>query len=202
MAVAEDGAFGISDDPAERTAERAAAYHWLSGLFAAAPDMQALAVYSSTDGIALLDALAVDPALAPAAEALRARARLTDRRGTALALAAAFEWLFSGQAGPRTASPYASVHTSERGLTHQDAMAVAARDLDRLGLHVAGLSEPPDHIAVLLAAMAELVRRQAPAAEQAGVSGPASDALDRSLSRRLPGRRPGRILCRRSGCGR
>jgi TorA-specific chaperone len=159
--MAEDG---MRPGPAADAAvERAAAYRWLSGLFAAPPDVEALAVYASADGADLLDALAADPALAPAVEKLRARSGADDGRAAALALAAAYEWLFSGQAGPRTASPYASVHTSARGLTHQAATAAAARDLGALGLHVAGINEPPDHVAVLLAAMAELVRRNATA---------------------------------------
>jgi TorA maturation chaperone TorD len=161
-------------------AERAAAYRWLSGLFARPPDAAALAVYAGPGGAALLDALAADPALAPAAEALRARARAPDRAAAALRLAGAFEWLFSGQAGPRTASPYASVHTSPRGLTHQQAMADAARDLAALDLHVDGLAEPPDHIAVLLAAMGEIAARGEPAAVQA-------DFLDRHLIRWIGG---------------
>jgi TorA-specific chaperone len=162
--MAEDG---MRPGPAAAdAAERAAVYRWLSGLFAAPPDAEALAVYASAEGADLLDALAADPALAPAVENLRARSGAGDRRAAALALAAGYEWLFSGQAGPRTASPYASVHTSARGLTHQAATAAAARDLDALGLHVAGLAEPPDHIAVLLAAMAELAGRGAAPADQ------------------------------------
>ncbi|MBL4557090.1 MAG: molecular chaperone TorD family protein [Rhodobacteraceae bacterium] len=133
-----------------------------------------LAIYGGAEGAAVLDALAVEPSLAPAAEALAARTRAQDRAAAALTLAGAFERLFSGQAGPRTASPYASVHTSARGLTHQAAMTEAARDLAAMEVHVAGLAEPPDHIAVLLAAMAELVRRNATAAAQA-------EFLDRHL---------------------
>lgn len=167
MAVAEDGAGPITGQPTETGAARVAAYRWLSALFARPPDAAALAVYAGADGAALLDALAADPALAPAAEKLRARSREADLRAAALTLAGAFERLFSGVGGRRTASPYASVHTSERGLTHQEAMAEAQRDLDGLGLHVAGLAEPPDHVAVLLAAMAELAERGAPEPEQA-----------------------------------
>jgi TorA-specific chaperone len=68
--------------------------------------------------------------------------------------------LFSGAAGPGTVAPYESVHTSDAGLLFQrpaaDMQALLAQlDLDPVRLP----GEPPDHIAVELAVLAEALRR-------------------------------------------
>ena len=145
----------LSDD------ERAFVYRWLAGVFARELPVYALAAYRTEEGAALLHQLESLPGLAVLARELSTR---TAGEGpldpVASELAGAFARLFLSAGGRRSAPPYESAYTSERGLLFQEAV-------DRMGESLADLTlslprdfpEPSDHIAVQLSVMAELAAR-------------------------------------------
>lgn len=144
-----------------RAPERAAAYRWLAGIFARELSRQALAVYRTEDGRALLDAFGVLPGLAPLSHTLsRLTNAPTDRvaRATALDLAGEFARLFHGVAGRYQASPCASFYRDPNGRMMQAEAGAMQQQLAALGFKLAeSMREPPDHVAVQLAVMAQLV---------------------------------------------
>ncbi|MFW5678740.1 MAG: TorD/DmsD family molecular chaperone [Pseudomonadota bacterium] len=78
-------------------------------------------------------------------------------------LAAAFAGLFLGGGGKRSALPFASVYRSPTGRLFQEP-AVAMTDLlRRADLDLAPGAEAPDHVAVQLALLADLLERGDPA---------------------------------------
>lgn len=141
-----------------RAQERAAAYRWLAGVFAREISAEAVVLYRSAEGAALLDALEDLPALAPLVQAIRARVA-TDATPERAArdLAGAYARLFHGAGGRRSAPPCASFYLSET-VRMMQAEAGSTRDaLDALDLRLSNeMREPPDHVSVQLAVMAHL----------------------------------------------
>jgi len=141
-------------------AERAAVYRWRAGVFGREPPAGVMASYAGPEGQALLAHLGEIRPISAVAAALAELAGDPDRAARARDLAGAFAWLFHGVAGRRSAPPFASVYMSARGLIQQEAAAQAADDLARLDARLAAdFAEPPDHVAVQLSVMAELVER-------------------------------------------
>ena len=148
-------------------AERCLIYRWLAGVFAREPTAEALAQYRTDEGRVLLASLARHAALAPLAGAIERRVEGDEALdGIALDLAGAYAQLFHGVAGRRSVPPYESAYTSDRGLLFQEPTQAAEAVLAELDVGVdSGFREPADHIAVLLAIMAEMSARAV--AEQA-----------------------------------
>ena len=167
-------------DRAASERERAQAYRWLSGIFAREISVEALMAYRAPGGIALLDGFGAHPSLAPLATTLRGFALDHENPETvAKDLAGAFARLFLGVGGRRSAPPYESAYTSERGLLFQEASGHSAAQLMNLGLQVSGsFSEPPDHLAVQLEIVAELARRR----EESDGTADAEKYADRQLA--------------------
>ncbi len=149
-----------------RAAERAGIYRWLSGIFAREPTVDALRIYGSVDGRALLDELGDIPALAPAAEAMHALVSDSTDAGlktTALDLSGEFARLFLGVGGRRSAPPYQSFYVGAEGRLMQHTVSTMQIELKQLGARLAeGFPDLPDHIAVQLAVMGELVQTAGP----------------------------------------
>ena len=145
----------LSDD------ERAFVYRWLAGVFARELSVEALAAYRTAEGAALLQHLARQPALAVFVRELLARtAGEGSLQPEARELAGAFARLFLSAGGRRSAPPYESAYTSERGLLFQEAVDRMGENLAELALTLPrDFPEPPDHIAVQLSVMAELAGR-------------------------------------------
>ena len=142
-------------------AERAFVYRWLAGVFAREPSLDALETYRSEEGAALLSQLGSEPTLAVLAGELATRTAGEESLQPAVReLAGAFSRLFLSVGGRRSAPPYESAYTSERGLLFQEAVDRVGESLSELGLTLPpGFPEPPDHIAVQLSVMAEMVNR-------------------------------------------
>lgn len=148
--------------------DRAFLFDWLATVFLREPDAATIALLRGAEGKASLAAVGAVPGLRGDAVALgRALDAIHDREGndsdTALALAARFGTLFLGAGGSDSAHPYASVYLEKRthgAATDRVAAFLAAHDL---GVDT-GIPEPADHIAVALAALAELSRREVTAA--------------------------------------
>lgn len=144
--------------------DRAYLFDWLASVYLREADASAIALLRSAEGQALLSAVADVPGLAADAMALGAAVQdlyrqAGDDDAVALALAGRFGTLFLGGAGPDAAPPYASVYCD--GRTHGAATDRAAAFLATHGLSVGATSvEPADHIGHMLAALAELSRRE------------------------------------------
>lgn len=151
-------------------AERGGIYRWFSGLFAREMSVRALEVYCSEDGRTLLYELGSIDALTPVVTAIRSRLA-ADRDGhlksIAMDFAGEFARLFHGARGPRSAPPYQSFYVGESGRLMQRSSAIMKDEMRALDVRIAGsFAEPPDHLAVQLAVMAELAEA-ASAARQA-----------------------------------
>jgi TorA-specific chaperone len=143
-----------------------ALFNWLSAVFAAPPDRDSVVSYRRGPAAAWLDGVASLPGCAEAVE--RMRCALEAEAEDALVAAqvgAAYGLLFEGVGGPRTVSPYESVHADGGRLFGAPAAAMdailAAHDLSV----AASAHEAPDHIAVELAAAARLLAEGEPDAE-------------------------------------
>lgn len=145
--------------------DRAFLFDWLAAVFLREPDTATIAVLRGDDGAALLAAVGAMPGLAEDAAALGAAVRAVHARegsdaDASVALAARFGTLFLGAGGAGSAHPYASIYLEKR--THGEAADRSAAFLASHDLAVgAAIVEPADHIAVQLAALAELSRREA-----------------------------------------
>lgn len=150
--------------------ERAMVYRWLAGLFAREQTVENLRRYRSAEGRALLDALGEIAPLAPAAATVGQRVSEIsedDLPKCALDLAGAYARLFLGVGGRRSAPPYQSFYTSPEGRVMQAPAAAMQGELRQRNRRLAdAFPELPDHLAVQLSVLAELVET-APAAEQA-----------------------------------
>jgi len=144
----------------------AALFNWLSAVFAAPPDRDSIASYRRGSAAAWLDGVALLSGCADAVE--RMRCALEANAEDALVAAqvgSAYGILFEGIGGPRTVSPYESVHADGGRLFGAPAAAMeailAAHDLSV----AASAHEAPDHIAVELATAARLLAEGEPDAE-------------------------------------
>ncbi len=153
----------------EPAVERPLALQWLSGIFARELSAETLGFYGSEEGKTLLALLDEEPAFRPLVARLRALAAEKDHMsGRILDLAGTYARLFLGVGGRNAAPPYASAYCDEKGRLFQQPTAAMAALLRRLDIAVAeGVSEPPDHIAIELAVLAEICAR-ADAARRAG----------------------------------
>jgi TorA-specific chaperone len=168
-------------------AERAAVYQWLAGLFAAEPTVDALMVYRTAEGAALLQDLREIEALAPVADEVAdwiRHASVADLRVIARDLAGEFAFLFHGAGGRRSAPPCKSFYVSATGRMMQEPAADMAQRLRQLDLRRdGGFVEPPDHIAVQLAVMARLATTAPPAEQAAYLADQITDWLDAFAAR-------------------
>lgn len=141
--------------PLER---RVAAWRALAAILARAPSSE------MRDGLAdgVLHALlpeAADDAQARAALDQLATAAAADPGDPPRRLAAAFAGLFLGAGGPRSALPFASAYHSPSGRLFQEP-AVAMTDLlRRADRDLTKAGEAPDHVAVQLALLADLLEQ-------------------------------------------
>jgi len=144
---------------------------WLAGIFVAPPTMDTIVSYREAIGATLFEALAEEPACGAGAQRMRST---LDAEGSAAAvarqLAAAFTLLFDGVGGAKTVSLYESAYVSVSGRLFQ----AATGDMEKL-LRQSDLStddafrEPPDHLAIELALLARLIRRDADRQAQAAL---------------------------------
>jgi TorA-specific chaperone len=135
----------------------AALIEWLSAVFAAPPDRDAVASYRRGPAALWLDGVASLPDCEEAVG--RMRSALEADADDALVVArigSAYGMLFEGIGGPKTVSPYESVHRGGRlfGAPAAEMEAIlAAHDLSV----AASAHEAPDHLAVELAVAARLL---------------------------------------------
>ncbi|MGA2493751.1 MAG: molecular chaperone TorD family protein [Roseiarcus sp.] len=144
----------------------AALFNWLSAVFATPPDRDSIVSYRRGPAAAWLDGVAslpgCDRGVARMQGALNAEA---DDALVVARIGSAYGMLFEGIGGPKTVSPYESVHRDGGRLfgapaAEMEAM-LAAHDLSvAVSAH-----EAPDHIAVELAAGALLLAEGEPDAE-------------------------------------
>ena len=143
-----------------------ALFNWLSAIFAAPPDRDAIASYRRGPAVAWLDGVASLPGCGEAVA--RMESALEADADDALVVArvgSAYGMLFEGIGGPKTVSPYESVHRDGGRLFGAPAAEMeailAAHDLSvAVSAH-----EAPDHLAVELAAAARLLAEGEPDAE-------------------------------------
>jgi TorA-specific chaperone len=132
-----------------------AVWRWLSAIFAAPLDDNALAICHAH---VAFGAAAENSALGPGLRAMREamNALPPGAAGTAK-LARTYTLLFSGAGGPATIAPYESMFATTDGRLFGEPearMRALLRDLD---LHVAsGPGEPADHVSIEFTVMAEL----------------------------------------------
>jgi TorA-specific chaperone len=133
---------------------------FLSRLFAAQPDADFVWSCRYGAGSRLLAGLANEEALRSAIQLMTsAIAGQDDEQSVSERIGQAYTLLFSGVAGPDTVSPYASVHLC--GRLFGDATGRMDQILATLGLTVVtAYREPADHLAIQLAVLAELMRRE------------------------------------------
>lgn len=142
---------------------RAWIFAWLAGVFAAPPDVAAVAAYRRGAAALILGELAADPTLGHGALAMSVAldAPLDDDALTAR-LGIAFGRLFLGIGGPDTVAPYESAHRCGGRLygapVSEMTALLAAHDLSV----AEGLHEPADHLSVELDLMARLVAADHP----------------------------------------
>ncbi len=135
---------------------------WAAALMLRAPDATELATYRTPEGVAFLQALRADGALAPVGAVL---AGLVADEAALPASARRLEIAHSRaflMGGPRAAPPYASVWLSPRALLWQQPARDMARLLAETGLVIEDdTREPPDHLAIQLDLLAVLTEREA-----------------------------------------
>lgn len=169
----------IADPPPEPALETAVIYDWLSALFAREVSAEALRACAAGEAAAQLDALAQVRGMAALTERLRALS--ADAEAAARDLAGAYAFLFHGVGAGRGAPPCESSWRDPDRLTcraEEAWMRALLRELDmRLA---ADFREPADHVAVQLAAMAELSR-------SAGREGDRSAEQAATLAARMAG---------------
>jgi len=148
------------------TDDLAALFTWLSAVFAAPPDGDAIVSYRRGPAAAWLSQVASLPGCAEGIERMRRALEADpDDARVAARVGSAYGILFEGMGGPKTVSPYESVHADGGRLFGAPAAAMdailAAHDLSV----AASAHEAPDHIAVELAAAARLLAEGEPDAE-------------------------------------
>jgi TorA-specific chaperone len=141
--------------------ESDASWRWLSGVFAAPLNLACLE--AARLDLRPLAIFADNPALTPGVRRMQMalEALPTSEEGV-VTLAHAYTLLFSGAGGRDSVPPYESAFAAPDGRLFGEAEGRMRALLADLDLHVAeGVSEPADHIAIELAAMAELVKPSA-----------------------------------------
>jgi TorA-specific chaperone len=143
-----------------------ALFNWLSAVFATPPDRASIASYRHGPAAAWLESVASLPGCAEAVERMRCALEADAEDALVAAqVGSAYGILFEGIGGPRTVSPYESVHADGGRLFGAPAAAMeailAAHDLSV----AASAHEAPDHIAVELAAAARLLAEGEPDAD-------------------------------------
>ena len=145
-------------DWAELNETRVVFYRWLSGLFAREISVEDIDSYRDGDGSAMLEDLSADPVMKDAVDQMRGVLG-TEQSNVDLRieLAGRFAALFLGAGGRKTAPPYESHYTNEKGLLFQEATHKMDTYLERYDVHVdESFKEPADHIAIQLELMAVL----------------------------------------------
>jgi TorA specific chaperone len=136
-------------------------WRWLSSVFAAPLNFGGLeAARIDLESLAIL---AQNPALTPGIRRMQMAvdALPTGEEGVAT-LAHAYTLLFCGVGGRESVPPYESAFTTPNGRLFGEAEGRMRALLADLDLHIVeGVSEPADHIAIELAAMAELAKPSA-----------------------------------------
>ncbi len=152
-------------DPVADADRRAWVYDWLGGLFAQPLTAARIAAHLTGPGAALVAELERDPVIgAEVAAMLRALRSETCERS----LGRAFALIFLGAGGPAQVPPYESAFTDPSGRLFQQATVRMEDALRRLDLSLdPACVEPPDHLAIELMVMVQLVLRReiAPQAE-------------------------------------
>jgi TorA-specific chaperone len=143
-----------------------ALFNWLAAVFAAPPDRDSIVSYRCGPAAAWLGDVASLPGCDQAVARMRcALEAAADDAIVVARIGSAYGMLFEGIGGPRTVSPYESVHVDGGRLFGASAAAMeailAAHDLSV----AASVHEAPDHIAVELAAAARLLAEGEPDAE-------------------------------------
>jgi TorA-specific chaperone len=143
-----------------------ALFNWLSAVFAAPPDRDSVISYRRGPAAAWLEGVSVLPGCAePVAHMLRALEADADDALVVARVGSAYGMLFEGIGGPKTVSPYESVHRDGGRLFGPPAAemeaVLAAHDLSvAVSTH-----EAPDHLAVELAVAARLLAEAEPDAD-------------------------------------
>jgi TorA specific chaperone len=134
---------------------------WLSGLFMAPLSANSVASYRDGLGATFLDIFADDLGCEPGAQRMRS-ALVTEASPAAVArkLSIAFTRLFEGVGGHRTVSLYESAYIGGSGRLFQSPVSKMEQLLREAGLSTAATSrEPPDHLPIELALLAQMMRR-------------------------------------------
>lgn len=135
-----------------------ALFNWLSAVFAAPPDRNSIASYRRGPAVVWLDGVASLPCCSDAVARMRRALEIDADDALVVArVSSAYGLLFEGIGGPKTVSPYKSVHRDGGRLFGAPAgemeAILAAHDLSV----AASAHEAPDHLAVELAAAALLL---------------------------------------------
>jgi TorA-specific chaperone len=161
MGVAQDRAEAAGFGHGLTDTERGAVYAWLSGLLAREPSVAVLHAYRSAEGRLFVAETAGIQALGPLARAMTdtiLEAPEDRLRSVSLDLSGTYARLFLGVGGRRSAPPFRSFYHGARGRLMQEPsaeMLAVLRDLD--SRQSEAFNEPPDHLAIQLGVMAQLV---------------------------------------------
>ena len=134
---------------------------WLAGLFMAPLTASAVTNYRDGLGATFLDILAEELGCESGAQRMRS-ALTTEASPTAVArkLSIAFTQLFDGIAGHRSVSPYESAHVSPSGRLFQAPVSSMGHLLQQENMSTDSMfKEPPDHVSIELALLAQLIRK-------------------------------------------
>jgi TorA specific chaperone len=160
----ETGAAPVSGLPLSLGDHAAECFRWLADLFAAPPDLNAVASYRRGAAAVWLDSLMAIPGLGSGLSQMRQvlDSDLGDAELTS-SIGLSYGRLFLGIGGPNTVAPYESAQRFGGRLYQAPASEMAgllrAHDLSIS----AACSEPADHLAVELALMAHLTATANPA---------------------------------------
>jgi TorA specific chaperone len=138
---------------------------WVAGLFMSPLPHSVVAYYRSAEGIALLDAVAMESGSTQPIEQMKQALTAGDCVSAERYLSLSYTRLFEGVSGPDTVSLYESYYSAGGGgRLFQKCAGDMASLLQRLGASVTeGCGEPPDHLSIELAALATLLRQRAAA---------------------------------------
>jgi TorA-specific chaperone len=156
---------------APETDWHASIVEWLAGLFMAPLSASAVENYRTGLGVDFLDTLAGEPRCAPGVQRIRSALTPEDPLPkVARRLAIAFTLLFDGVDGPNTVAPYESAHVGPSGRLFQAPTSEMGRLLRQWNMAVDdAFREPPDHLSIELALLAQLMRRGASHRAQAAL---------------------------------